>query len=95
MSQLARQLRPLFNRVLVKKIVPAKKSIGGVILPESAQVADINQGVVFAVGPGQRDLKSGGLIPMTVKQDDRVLLPQYGGQELEMEEDKFQTDTEE
>ena len=44
----------------------------------------MNEGVVLAVGPGKRD-KDGGLLPMGVTIDDKVLLPQYGGQEVEIE----------
>merc|ERR1712087_684419 len=81
----ARRLIPLLDRVLVKRIEPPTKSIGGVLLPESAQTK-LNEGVVIAVGPGKRD-KDGSLLPMGVKADDKVLLPQYGGNEVTIEDE--------
>merc|ERR550537_652045 len=83
----ARRLVPLLDRVLVKRIEPPTKSIGGVLLPESAQ-SKLNEGVVVAVGPGKRD-KDGALLPMGVKVDDKVLLPQYGGSEVTIEDEDF------
>jgi len=76
----ARRLIPLLDRVLVKRLEPPTKSIGGVLLPESTQ-SKLNEGVVLSVGPGRRD-KDGTLLPMGVKTDDKVLLPQYGGNEV-------------
>merc|ERR1712087_365990 len=83
----ARRLIPLLDRVLVKRIEPPTKSIGGILLPDSAQTK-LNEGVVVAVGPGRRD-KEGTLLPMGVKVDDKVLLPQYGGNEVEIQEEEF------
>jgi len=71
--------------VLVKRIEPPTKSIGGVLLPDSAQTK-LNEGMVISVGPGRRD-KDGALLPMGVKPDDKVLLPQYGGQEVTIEDE--------
>merc|ERR1712228_922561 len=81
----ARRLIPLLDRVLVKRIEPPTKSIGGVLLPESAQTK-LNEGVVIATGPGKRD-KDGQLLPMGVKPEDKVLLPQYGGNEVTIEDE--------
>jgi len=83
----AKRLIPLLDRVLVKRIEAPTKSIGGVLLPESAQ-AKLNEGVVTAVGPGKRD-KDGTLLPMGVKVDDKVLLPQYGGNEVTIADEDF------
>ena len=83
--QAARRLIPLLDRVLVKRLEPPTKSIGGVLLPE-ATVSKLNEGIVLAVGPGKRD-KDGALLPMGVKVDDKVLLPQYGGNEVNIEDE--------
>ena len=72
-----KKLRPLMNRVLVKKAEPLTKTKGGILLPESKQ-DQLNFGVVVAVGPG-RHLDNGQLKPVTVKEGDTVLLPEYGG----------------
>ena len=79
-------MAPNSSRVLVKRIEPPTKSIGGVLLPESSQ-SKLNEGVVLAVGPGKRD-KDGSLLPMGVSVDDKVPLPQYGGQEVTIEGDE-------
>merc|ERR1719198_2603426 len=82
---MAKRLIPLLDRVLVKRIEAPTKSIGGVLLPEST-ASKLNEGVVLSVGPGKRD-KDGNLLPMGVKIDDKVLLPQYGGQEVTIDEE--------
>ena len=46
----------------------------------------LNEGIVLSVGPGKRD-KDGSLLPMGVKADDKVLLPQYGGQEVTIDDE--------
>jgi chaperonin GroES len=71
----------------VKRLEAPTKSIGGILLPESSQ-SKLNEGVVLAVGPGKRD-KDGTLLPMGVKVDDKVLLPQYGGSEVEIEDEEL------
>eukprot|EP00967_Tisochrysis_lutea_P008665 scaffold10339_cov29-Tisochrysis_lutea.AAC.1 len=83
----ARRLVPLLDRVLVQRLEPPTKSIGGVLLPESSQ-SKLNEGVVVAVGPGRRD-KDGALLPMGVKPNDKVLLPQYGGNEVTINDEDF------
>ena len=73
--------------VQVKRIEAPTKSIGGILLPESSQTK-LNEGIVISCGPGKRD-KDGSLLPMGVKPDDKVLLPQYGGSEVTIEEEDF------
>jgi len=71
----------------IKRIEPPTKSIGGILLPESTQTK-LNEGMVISCGPGRRD-KDGSLIPMGVKADDKVLLPQYGGSEVTIEDEEL------
>jgi len=75
-----KKLRPLMNRVLVKKAEPLTKSKGGILLPES-KGEQLNFGKVLAVGPG-RTLDNGTVRPCTVKEGETVLLPEYGGQKV-------------
>eukprot|EP00249_Psilotum_nudum_P001545 c14064_g1_i1 orf=259-561(+) len=82
------QLIPLLNRVLVQKIIPPTQSSGGVLLPESATVSKLNAGKVIAVGTGGRS-RSGSTIPVSVKEGDTVLLPDYGGTEVKLGEQEF------
>ena len=71
----------------MKRLEPPTKSIGGIILPESSQ-SKLNEGIVVSCGPGKRD-KDGSLLPMGVKADDKVLLPQYGGNEITIDEEDY------
>ncbi|KAK9803545.1 hypothetical protein WJX73_007145 [Symbiochloris irregularis] len=84
---MAKRLIPLLDRVLVEKLTPPAKSIGGVLLPDSA--GKVNEAKVLAVGPGRRSLTSGELIPISVKEGDKVLLPEFGGQTLKLEGKEF------
>ncbi|XP_010922053.1 10 kDa chaperonin, mitochondrial isoform X2 [Elaeis guineensis] len=76
---MAKRLIPCLNRVLVEKIVPPSKTNSGILLPE--KTTKLNSGKVVAVGPGARD-RDGNLVPVSVKEGDVVLLPEYGGTEV-------------
>ncbi|KAI7744888.1 hypothetical protein M8C21_022611, partial [Ambrosia artemisiifolia] len=80
------RLIPLFNRVLVEKIIPPSKTTAGILLPEKA--SKLNSGKVIAVGTGTHDL-SGNKIPVGVKEGDTVLLPEYGGTEVKLGEKEY------
>ncbi|KAL0404789.1 UNVERIFIED_CONTAM: chaperonin, mitochondrial [Sesamum radiatum] len=80
---MAKRLIPLFNRVLVEKITPPSKTTAGILLPE--KTSKLNSGKVVAVGPGFHD-REGKLVPVTVKEGDTVLLPEYGGTEVKLGE---------
>lgn len=75
-----KKLRPLMNRVLIKKSEPIVKTKGGILLPEKNQ-EQLNFGVVIAVGPG-RTLDNGSVRAVSVKEGDTVLLPEYGGNKV-------------
>eukprot|EP00178_Gracilaria_changii_P016368 TRINITY_DN46602_c0_g1_i1.p2 TRINITY_DN46602_c0_g1~~TRINITY_DN46602_c0_g1_i1.p2 ORF type:complete len:101 (-),score=27.03 TRINITY_DN46602_c0_g1_i1:21-323(-) len=81
-----RRLIPLLDRVLVER-VKAEAAIGGVFVPESAQ-GKLNEAVVVAVGPGARDA-NGAVIPMSVKEGDKVLLPDYRGTEVKLGDKEY------
>lgn len=78
-------LRPLLNRCLIKKIVPKTVTQGGIILSEKSAEKDARFGQVVSVGPGDRDDK-GTLITPFVKVGDYVLLPEYQGTRVNMED---------
>ncbi|CAM9935285.1 unnamed protein product, partial [Chrysoparadoxa australica] len=59
------------------------QTAGGIFLPES-QVSKVNEGEVVAVGPG-RVAENGTVVPMNVSIGDNVLLPEYGGQVIEVD----------
>lgn len=78
-------IKPLGNRVLVKRS-KAQKSVGGILLPDSAQEKP-KEGEIVAVGPGRRD-DDGKLEPLAVKVGDRVLFSAYAGTEVKHTEDQ-------
>ncbi|XP_010922051.1 10 kDa chaperonin, mitochondrial [Elaeis guineensis] len=83
---MAKRLIPSINRVLVEKIVPPSKTNAGILLPE--KTTKLNSGKVVAVGPGARD-RNGNLIPVSVKEGDVVLLPEYGGTEVKLGDKEY------
>ncbi|KAJ7389884.1 10 kda heat shock protein [Desmophyllum pertusum] len=82
-----RRFKPLFDRIMVEKFLPELKTKGGVLLPEQSQ-GKVLEGTVVAVGPGTRD-KGGNIVPLSVKVGDKVLLPEYGGTKVNMEEKEY------
>jgi len=76
------KVRPLHDRVLVKRVESEEKTAGGLYIPDSAQEKQ-SQGIVLAVGEGKRDEK-GGRIALDVKVNDRVLFSKYGGTEVKI-----------
>ncbi|XP_072981888.1 10 kDa chaperonin, mitochondrial-like [Typha latifolia] len=83
---MAKRLIPLLNRVLVEKIVPPSKTNTGILLPE--KTTKLNSGKVVAVGAGARD-RDGKLIPVSVREGDVVLLPDYGGTEVKLGDKEY------
>ncbi len=77
------KFRPLHDRVVVRRIEAEEKSAGGVIIPDTAKEKP-SQGEVIAVGPGGRD-ESGKLIPIDVKEGDRVLFGKWSGTEVKID----------
>jgi chaperonin GroES len=75
--------RPLHDRVLVRRIEEEEKTAGGIIIPDTAKEKPM-QGEVFAVGPGARD-ETGKLVPLEVKQGDRVLFGKWSGTEVKID----------
>ena len=81
------QVRPLHDRVLVKRSGEEEKSKGGIIIPDTAKEKPI-QGVVMAVGQG-RVTEDGKVRPLDVKKGDKVLFGKYAGTEIKVEGDEF------
>ena len=75
--------RPLYDRVLVRRLESEQKTAGGLLIPESAKEKP-QQAEVIAVGQG-RVLKEGGLAPLTVKPGDRILFGKYSGDEIKID----------
>ena len=77
------KLRPLHDRVIVKRIESETKTASGIVIPDNAAEKP-DQGEVLAVGPGKKTDK-GELAPMSVKVGDRVLFGKYSGQTVKVE----------
>jgi chaperonin GroES len=77
------KFRPLHDRVVVARIDPEAKSIGGIIIPDTAQEKP-SQGEIIAVGPGGRD-EAGKLIPIDLQKGDRVLFGKWSGTEVKLD----------
>jgi chaperonin GroES len=77
------KLKPLNDRVLVKRLESEEKTKGGIIIPDTAKEKPI-KGKVVAAGPGKLD-ESGKLVKMSVKPGDVVLFTKYGGTEIKID----------
>ena len=73
---------PLHDRILVRRIEEAETTRGGIILPDTAKEKP-QEGVVVAVGTGRYE--KGQLVPLAVKEGDRVLFGKYAGSEIKIE----------
>ena len=77
------KIRPLHDRILVKRIDEEEKTAGGIIIPDTAQEKP-QEGKVVAVGPGKRG-DDGSVTPMDVKKGDRVLYGKWSGTEVKID----------
>jgi chaperonin GroES len=77
------KLRPLHDRVIVRRLEEEEKTAGGIIIPDTAKEKP-QQGKVLAFGKG-RFLQNGQIIPLIVKEGDRVLFARYAGSEVKVE----------
>jgi chaperonin GroES len=76
-------IRPLYDRIVVKRIDEKETSRNGIIIPDSAQEKP-HEGEVIAVGHGKR-LDDGQLVALDVKPGDRILFGKYSGSETKVE----------
>ena len=76
------KIRPLGDRILLKRIEEEQKSRGGIVIPDTAKEKP-QEGKVIAVGKG-RMLEDGKIVPLEVKQGDRVLFGKYSGTEVKL-----------
>ncbi|MSP16764.1 MAG: co-chaperone GroES [Myxococcales bacterium] len=77
------KIRPLQDRIVVRRVQEEEKSRGGIIIPDSAKEKPI-EGEVVAVGTG-KVLDDGKLHPLEVKKGDRVLFGKYSGTEIKLD----------
>ncbi|XP_032953877.1 10 kDa heat shock protein, mitochondrial-like [Rhinolophus ferrumequinum] len=85
-GQAFRKFLPLFDRVLVEKSAAGTVTKGGIMLPEKSQ-GKLLQAIVVAVGSSKG--KGGEIQPVSVKVGDKVLLPEYGGTKVVIEDKDY------
>lgn len=79
---MATKIRPLQDRVIVKRVAEEEKTKGGIIIPDTAKEKPI-EGEIIAVGPGK--IEDGKRIEPSVKTGDRVLFGKYAGTEVKLD----------
>ena len=80
------KLRPLGDRVIVKRLDNERQTASGIVIPESAAEKP-DQGTVVAVGPGKRS-DEGTVLPLDLKVGDKVLFGKYAGQSVKVDGDE-------
>jgi chaperonin GroES len=80
------KIRPLYDRIVVKRVEQQEQKIGGLYIPDSAKEKP-QEGEVLAVGKGKR-LEDGKVIPLDVQVGDRILFGKYSGSDIKLEEDE-------
>jgi chaperonin GroES len=81
------KVKPLHDRIIVKRIEEGEQVVGGIIIPDSAKEKP-QQGKVIAVGAGKIDDK-GKRTPLDVKDGDKILFGKYSGQEIKLDGEEF------
>jgi len=81
------KIRPLHDRVIVKRLDEARTSPGGIVIPDTAAEKPV-QGKIVAVGKG-KILEDGQVRPCDVKVGDRILFGKYSGSEVQLEGDEL------
>lgn len=81
------KIRPLNDRLLVKRLEEITKTAGGIIIPDSAKEKPA-EGTVIAVGPGKTNEK-GDRVALQVKAGDKVLFSKYGGTDVKLDGEDF------
>ncbi len=81
------QVKPLYDRVLLKRIEPEEEVRGGIIIPDTAKEKP-QEAEVVSVGEGKLD-EDGKRLPMTVKKGDRVLIGKYSGTDIKIDDEDY------
>ncbi len=88
------KVRPLGDKIIVKRDEAQKKTDAGIFLPETAKDKP-KQGKVIAVGAGNLNKEKGTYVPFTVKKGDTVIFSSYSGTEIKIENEDYLIMTEE
>lgn len=80
------KIRPLNDRIIVKRVEEAQKTLGGIIIPDTVKEKP-QEGQVVAVGPGKRN-EDGNHVVLEVREGDRILFGKYAGTEIKIDGDE-------
>ncbi len=83
MAKAKTKIRPLQDRVIVRRLEEEEKTEGGIIIPDTAKEKPM-EGRVVAVGKGKA-MEGGKVVPLDVKKGDRILFSKYAGTEIKVE----------
>jgi chaperonin GroES len=81
------KIRPLQDRILVKRLEEEETTKGGIIIPDTAKEKP-SEGLVVAVGKG-KVLENGKQLPLDVKKNDRILFGKYSGSDIKIEGEEY------
>ena len=81
------KVRPLHDRIIVRRIEETEQKVGGIIIPDTAKEKP-QQGKVIAAGKGKLN-DDGKLVPLDVKEGDLILFGKYSGQEIKLEGEDY------
>jgi chaperonin GroES len=81
------KIRPLYDRIMVKRIEEEETVRGGIIIPDTAKEKP-QEGEVVAVGQGKR-LEDGKIVALDVKLGDRILFGKYSGSDIKLDDEEF------
>jgi chaperonin GroES len=87
MEEIEMKVRPLYDRILVRRVAEEEKTKGGIIIPDTAKEKP-SEGEVVAVGSGKVNEK-GQVRPLEVKAGDRILFGKYSGNEIKLDGDEL------
>ena len=82
-----KKIRPLHDRVIVRRLEEERKSAGGIVIPDSAKEKPV-QGEVIAVGSG-KIMEDGKIRPLDVKAGDKILFGKYSGTEVKLDGQEY------
>src|SRR3954468_20153183 len=81
------KIRPLYDRIVVKRLEEKEQMQGGLYIPDSAKEKP-QEGEVVAVGKGKR-LENGTLVPLDVQAGDRILFGKYSGNDIKLDGEEY------
>ena len=81
------KIRPLYDRIVVKRVEQQEQMQGGLYIPDSAKEKP-QEGEVVAVGKGKR-LENGSLVPLDVQAGDRILFGKYSGSDIKLDSEEY------